>query len=285
MSARPYAILLLAIFLADGSSLSAKDIVRHRPMDVAGLTDVDRVHASYVSFRFGPNRNDVVLIAFLSPGQDEPVSEMVVCVPGHPQFGTGQRMRSDRRRRDDKGPTLFTQGLTLSVRCEDQPLTLDLVKLEKRSRQGKLKAQVRLVRGTGPSAVSLTLSGEFKKTGNGKVLIPAQSLDLEPTLQLQTVQNGRMLYGSLRCGEWTIDLPGHRPIIPVQVCTEQGAVVEATALRPTDKPLMQIYDWAVELRKVRPGFPYTLRASVVPGPGQKPVVKNLLVSIPVIPSF
>jgi hypothetical protein len=280
-----YRVLGLVAVLAGAGALQAGETSRHRPASVAGLTETERALAGYASLRIGPGDDDVILLAFLSPGPKDPVTGMVACVPGRPPFASGVRVQADRRRRDDKGPSRFTEALLISTGTRDAPQSVELLDVEKRPRRGKLTIRLRRARGDGVGRVSLELSGVLKQAGGADTLIPELSLEKEPSLRLQTAQNGRRLYAALQCGDWKIVLPGRRPAILVEVLNDRGGVVETASLQPADKPLLQVFDWGVDLRRMQPGLSYTLRATVTPGPGYKPLVEKIQVVVPVIPSF
>lgn len=279
------AIVWLALLGAVAAARGEERAPRVRPAQVPGLSAEERAAGGYAAIRTGPGSNDVVLLAFLAPETGKPVSEMVVCVPGHPRFGTGARLPAERRRKHDKGPAEFEEPVVIQVGAGDTARTVELLDVEKRPRRGKLVLRIRSTRGTGNARKTVELLGVIKQAGGAENPMPELSLVEDPTLRLHAVQNGRKLYAALRCGEWSVVLPGRRPAFPVEVLNDRGGVVETSALRPTEEPLLLIYEWVADLRKMQGGVNYTLRVTVTPGTGYPPLVATLPVAVPSLPDF
>lgn len=279
------AIVWLAVAWAGVACRGAEDLPRLRPSQIPGLSDEERSGGGYAAIRTGPGAQDVLLLAFLAEGPGEPVADLVVFVPGHPRFGAGVRFPAERRKRDDKGPSRFEDPILVQTGSGDQARSVELLDVEKRPRRGKLVMWIRSTRGSGPARKSVDLMGVIKQAGGGENPIPELALDAEPTLRLHAVQNGRKLYAALRLGEWSVVLPGRRPAFPVEVLNDRGAVIETAVLRPAEDPLLKIYEWTADLRKMRGGSSYTLRVKVAPGAGYPPLVETLQVAVPEIPDF
>jgi len=265
--------------------LCAEETPRLRPSQIPGLSAEERAAGGYVAFRTGPGTNSVILLAFLAQDFGAPVSEMVVCVPGHPRFGPGVRFPAERRRRDEKGPAEFDKPVLIQLGAGEETLAVELLDVEKRPRRGKLVVRIRRTRGVGTARKTVELLGVLKQAGGEENPIPELSLDVEPTLRLHAVQNGRKLYAALRCGEWSIVMPGRRPAFPAEVLNDRGGVVETAALRQAEDPLLKVYEWTTDLRKLQGGSNYTLKVTVTPGAGYPPLVASIPVAVPAIPDF
>jgi len=262
-----------------------QDPVRYRPDSFSGLTDAERKNASYAELRFGPGDPDVILFAFLSESPEEPANELVFRIPGHPSLGTPQRKAAERRRRNDTGPALFQDILSISLNRETPPNQLEILTLEKRTGQGLLLATVRLSNGTNPGAPALQLQGAWRRTSGGRTVLARRLLDVtsQPGLRLRALRQGEVLYAALQFGDWDIVFPDRRPGIPVQLLNSRGLVIETETLRPTDDIIERIYNWSTEFRKLRSGESYTCRARIRPGPGYPEITESLSLDIPKIP--
>ncbi|MDZ4198343.1 MAG: hypothetical protein U1E27_03565 [Kiritimatiellia bacterium] len=255
--------------------------VRNRPEEIP-LTAEERETAAFWSLRIEDGKGGTFLGAFLPEEKGQPAGEMVFRVPGHATLDTAQRIRAERRRRDDPGPSFFRPAVTLPWSGAGEPGLLEFVEIEKRPGQGRLQVTLRLSCGVGSVAPSLLARGTLRQTsGDSRVIAQLRVPDTgQPTLAIRSLQGGRFLYASLRLGDWDVVLPDRRPGIPVVVKNARGIVVESTILRPTEDPAERVYNWVAELRKPRPGETYTVRVAIAPGPGFPELAEELTIRMP-----